>query len=256
MMMTVNISPKARPVLLLSTLAVLFFATAWGRAPQSELKYQDRGDRYEGVRGTPVSDRVELISALVDYNEGAAALPAQFKLKFFLREKTPVFITVRELDNRHNYWLDRVRPRGEWRTGFGNEFAWPTAEVVRRLRDIQLSGLGTVVQLGSDQPSVDVRVAPGILYHTRPPSAVGGYLFTFRIGRRADVTCSVSEDRDKSPVLSTQSFTMPGQRPRTVPWNAANARDGWYRLTIKVVYSNNGQEVNKIVRFYHCPSVT
>jgi|SRR6185369_7258393 len=255
-MMTINLGSKVRPVLFLSTLAALFFATAWGRVPQLELKYQDRGDRYEGVRGTPVSDKVELISVLADYNEGTATLPELFRLKFFLKEKTSVFVTVRELDNKRNYWLDRVRPRGGWREGFGNEFVWSTAEVVRPLKDVQLSGLGALVQLGNDQPSMDVFVAPAILYHTHAPSSVGSYLFTFKIGRRADVTCSISEDRDNSPVLSTQSFNMLGQRPKTVTWKAANARNGWYRMRISVVYSQNGQEVNKIIRFYHNPSVT
>ena len=253
--MSVNVRAKARPVLLLSMLALLYLSTGWGRASQSEVKYQDRGDRYEGVRGTPVSDRVELISALVNYNEHSAGLPAQFRLKFFLKEPARVFITVREVDNRRNYWLDRVRPRSGWRPGYGNEFVWPTAEVIRPLGGIQLTGLGALVQLDTDEPEMDVRVAPAILYHTRPPAEAPGYLFAFRIGRKADVTWSVSRDEGNSPVLDTQSFNWPGQRPRTVSWSAKNAREGWYRLRISVIYSNNGQEVNKIVRFYHRPSL-
>lgn len=253
--MSVNVRAKTRLILLLSTLALLCLGTAWGRTPQSELKYQDRGDRYEGVKGTPVSDKVELISALVNYNENSTGLPAQFRLKFFLKDPAPVFITVREVDNRRNYWLDRVRPPSGWRSGYGNEFMWPTAEVVKPLGSIQLAGLGALVQLDTDEPEVDMRVAPAILYHTCPPSGVHGYLFAFKIGRKADVTWSVSRDEGNSPVLDTQSFNWPGQRPRTVSWSAENAREGWYRLRIKVIYSNNGQEVNKIVRFYHRPSV-
>lgn len=253
--MRVNVRAKVRPVLLLATLALLCLSTGLGRTSQSELKYQDRGDRYEGVRGTPVSDRVELISALVDYNEDGAGLPAQFRLKFFLKEPARVFITVREVDNRRNYWLDRVRPPSGWRPGYGNEFMWPTAEVVRPLGDIQLAGLGALVQLDTDEPEVDVRVAPAILYRMRPPAEAHGYLFSFKIGRTADVTWFFSKDEANSPVLDTQSFNWPGQRPRTVSWSARKAREGWYRLRIRVIYSNNGQEVNKIVRFYHRPSV-
>jgi hypothetical protein len=254
--MSVNIRTKVRPILLLSALALLCLASAWGRVSQSELKYQDRGDRYEGTRGTPVSDKVELISALVNYKEDSAGLPEQFKLKFFLKDRAPVFITVREVDNRRDYWLDRVRPRSSWKPGYGNEFTWPTAEVVRPLGGLHLAGLGALVQLNNDEPAVDVRVAPAILYYMRPPAEVSGYLFAFRIGRKADVTCSVSRDADNSPVLDTQSFNWPGQRPRTVSWNAANAPEGWYRLRINVIYSNNGQEVNKLVRFYHRPLVS
>lgn len=227
-----------------------------GISQQLNLRYQDRGDRYEGSKGTPVSDKVELISALVNYKEDNAGLPEQFRLKFFLKDSTSVFITVREVDNRRDYWLDRVRPRPSWRLGYGNEFAWPTAEVVRPLGGVQLDGLGALVQLDTNEPEVDVRVAPAILYHTRPPAEATGYLFAFRIGRKADVTWSVSRDADNSPVLYTQSFNWPGQRPRTVSWSATRAREGWYRLRISVIYSNNGQEVNKIVRFYHRPSVS
>lgn len=194
------------------------------------------------------------MAALVDYKEGVTTTPSEFRLKFYLREPAPVFITVREIDGRPNYWLDRVMPKGGWRAGFGNEFAWPTAEVVKPL-GIQLDGLGAVVQLDNNEPSMNMRVAPGILYHTRAPGSASAYLFTFKIGRKADVTCSFSKDEDNSPIVSTQGFEMAGQRPRTVSWNASNAREGWYRLRISVVYSNNGQEVNKIVRFYHRPSV-
>jgi hypothetical protein len=226
-MNTENVRPKFRLILFLSILAVLLLATAWGRAPQADVKYQDRGDHYEGMKGTPVADRVELMSAMVDYKEDAATTPATFRLKFYLKDRAPVFITVREIDGRTNYWLDRVRPRGSWRAGFENEFAWPTAEVIKPL-GVQLGGLGAVVQLDTDEPLMDVRVAPGILYHTRPPGIASAYLFTFKIGHRADVTCSFSKDEDNSPNISTQAFEMVGQRPRTVRWNASNARSPWW----------------------------
>jgi hypothetical protein len=248
---------KLNALIILLSFALFMCSSAQiaGVSQQLNLRYQDRGDRYEGIKGTPVSDRVELISAVVDYKEDITEMPDQFKLKFYLKERTPVFITVREIDNRRNYWLDRVNPNTGWRVGAINEFQWPTAEVIKPLGDIRLYALGAVVQLDDNEALMDIRVAPAILYHTRPPAEASGYLFTFRIGRKADVTCSVSRDEDNSPVLQTQSFTWPGQRPRTVSWSAAHAREGWYRLRISVVYSNNGQEVNKIVRFYHRPSV-
>ncbi len=95
---------------------------------QADLKYQDRGNRYEGIKGSPVSDRVELISALIDYNEDSGPLPEKFKLRFYLSEQSKVFVTVRELDNRRNYWMDRIRPSTAWHRGFGNQFEWPTQE--------------------------------------------------------------------------------------------------------------------------------
>ena len=224
-----------------------------GIKSQTELRYQDRGNRYEGVKGSPVSARVDFISALADYRENVG-MTDQFKLKFYLSEKTQVYITIRELDNRRNYWMDRIRPSSDWRTGFGNEFQWPSQEVVRPL-GLQLTNLGAVVQLGSEEPSQDVRVAPAILYQSSPPRTIGKYLFTFMIGRKADATCSFSRDEDNSPILSTESFQMIGRRPRTCSWNASRASEGWYRLSVKITYSNNNEEANKVVHFYHRPSV-
>lgn len=202
-----------------------------------------------------MSDRAELISAVVAYNEKLDRMPNQFKLKFYLNQESSVFVRVSELDNRYNYWMDRLRPSVGWHKGFGNEFQWQTQEVIKPLKDLQLYDLGALAQLGSDGPSLDMRVAPVILFHSQPPQTVGRYSFTFRISRRADVTFYFSKDEDNSPVLSTQSFAMPGRRPRTVTWDASNTREGSYRLSIKIVYSNNGQEVTQIVRFYHRPTV-
>lgn len=245
---------KASVVMLLFAWCIYPSMHVAGVSQQGDLKYQDRGDRYEGIKGTPVSDRVDLISALVDYRELLTELPTQFKLKFYVRDRTPIFITVREIDNRRNYWLDRVRPILDWRAGTVYQFRWTTAEVIKPL-NIQLYELGAVVQLDDDEPSMDMRVAPSILYHSSSPSIARDYQFTFKIGRRADVTCSFSKDEANSPIISRQAFEMSGQRPRTVSWNASNAREGWYRLRINVVYSNNGQEVNKVVRFYHRPNM-
>lgn len=249
-MVLVKKRSSIHPILFFSSLMILLLVPVLGAVLQSDLKYQDRGNRYEGIKGTPVSDRVELISAMVDYNERINQMPDQFKLKFYLSQQTSVFVRVREIDNKYNYWMDRLRPASGWQQGFGNEFQWPTGEVLKR-KGIELDKLGAVAQLGSDDPSLDMRIAPVILFHSQSPRSIDRYSFTFEISRKADVTCSFSKDEDNSPILSTQSFEQTGRRPRTVNWSASNAGEGWYRLKINVVYSNNGQEINQIIRFYH-----
>jgi hypothetical protein len=229
-----------------------------GTVQQAELKYQDRGDRYEGVKGSPVSDRVELISAVVNHKENdPSQLPQQFKMKFYLPGQNKVFVTVREIDNQHDYWMDKIRPPSGWHQGFSNEFAWPTGEVVGRLADLKLADLGAVAQLDDNNLSPDMRVAPVILFYDQPPRTVGSYSFAFRISRKADVTCSFHRDEGKdSRVLFEKSFDdMRGNRPRAVDLNASNVREGWYRLNISVIYSNNGQKIDQIVRFYHRPTI-
>jgi hypothetical protein len=249
-----NIRPTLRPLCLLLLISPLF-GSAIESLPQSDLKYQDRGDRHEGIdKGFPVSDKVELISATVNYNETLNQIPNEYKLKFYLSQKVPVFVRVREIDNRFNYWMDQLKPRNGWRQGFDNDFQWSTQDVIKR-KQIKLDELGAVAQLGSGDSSLDMKVAPVLLFSSRLPNRIDGYSFIFKISRKADVTCSFTRDLDNSPVLSTQSFQVPGQRPRSVDWNVGRLSEGWYRLTITVIYSNNGQKVDQIIHFYHRPSV-
>lgn len=233
------------------------FALVVGTGQQVELKYQDRGDRYEGVRGSPVSDRVELISAVVNHKENdPSQLPQQFKMKIYLPGQRNVFVTVREIDNLHNYWMDKIKPPSVWHQGFSNDFAWPTGEVVGRLANLKLSDLGAIAQLDDNNLSPDIRVAPVILFYGQPPRTVGAYSFAFRISRKAHVTCSFYRDEgnDYRVLFEKQFDDMPGNRPRAVDWNVSQVKEGWYRLNINVIYNNNGQKVDQIVRFYHRPA--
>src|SRR5687767_435752 len=76
---------------------------------QPELEYQNRGDRYEGIRPKPVSGYdIEVISVLADYQDSTNQVPDQLRLKFYLKSQTPVNLTVREQDYRLFYWMDKV----------------------------------------------------------------------------------------------------------------------------------------------------
>ena len=77
---------------------------------QVDLQYQQRGDRYEGVKPKPVSGYdIELISVLADYQEPheGEGFPKRVTLRFYLAGDDAVHLTVRELDYRAYYWLDR-----------------------------------------------------------------------------------------------------------------------------------------------------
>lgn len=250
-----------RTLSILSVACFVFFLVLVPPKPQvesrgqSDLKYQDRGDRHEGIdKGFPVSDRVEIISATVDYVERVNEIPDTYRLKFYLNRTVPVFVRVREIDNKYNYWMDELRPKHPWGPGFDNEFQWPTQEVIKR-KHIVLDDLGAVAQLGTRDPSLDMQLSPVILYSREPPSKITKYLFTFKVSRKADVTCSLFKDVKNSAVLSTQSFEMPGQRSRTVDWDVSNVSDGPYRLVITAIYRDNSQKVEQIVHFFHHASV-
>ncbi|HWV46853.1 MAG TPA: hypothetical protein VN039_12685 [Nitrospira sp.] len=56
----------------------------------ANLDYQNRGDRFEGVKPKPVSGYdIEVISVLADYREPAERLPDQLRVGFYFAEPDP-----------------------------------------------------------------------------------------------------------------------------------------------------------------------
>ena len=229
----------------------------WTAYAQAGVDYQDRGDRYEGVRPRPVSNYdIELISALVDYQEPAASLPATLKVRFFLPDRMDVHVVVRELDFRQYYWLDRAKPRQPWGRGFGNEFAWPTDAVLRKLpQAVALSELGVLARLGRPEPSADERVAPVILYHTQPPRTVTAYLLAFKTSADARVVYSVFREGESTAVLREGPLRPRGGRPFVIQWNASKAAAGSYRVVLEGHTLDTNRLLQQTVRFTHEPTV-
>ena len=183
------------------------FAWTFSIAAQTNLKYQDRGNRHEGIKPSPVSGYdIELISLRADFKEEAEKLPDQFKLKFYLKEISEVYLTVRELDFKYYYWMDQVQPQQPWQAGFSNVFEWPTREVIQHqpLKSMEMYDLGVVVRLERSIPSIVERVAPVILYHSHFPKAIEGYLFTFKTNGDANLTTSIFKEGASDP-----TFTIP-----------------------------------------------
>jgi hypothetical protein len=116
------------------TLVLLLWSLPMMTWADPNLDYQNRGDRFEGVKPKPVSGYdIEVISVLADYQEPAKQLPDQLRVGFYLQRHTPVHLTVRERDYRLYYWLDKVKPVKGWIAKSMNEYAWPTAVVLRQL---------------------------------------------------------------------------------------------------------------------------
>jgi hypothetical protein len=208
------------------------------------LQYQNRGDRYEGIKAKPVAGYdIELISALVDYKEEAARLPDWFKVKFYLREPSKVYLTVRELDYRYYYWMDKVQPPEPWKPGFGNYFKWSSREVIRRLDQLDMYDLGLVARLEKPEPRKIDRVAPVIFYHSRHPSAVNGYLFTFRANGDARLISSFYNRGAAEPVFTRRFRRQRGGRPFTVRWDSITSAEGQYKLVVKGYFLDTHQPI-------------
>jgi hypothetical protein len=223
---------------------------------EANLDYQNRGDRFEGVRPKPVSGYdIEVISVLADYQEPAAQLPDQLRVGFYLQSQTPVHLTVREQDYRLYYWLDRVKPAKDWQSKSVNEYTWPTAAVLRQLdQKLNLYDLGVLIRLGKETPAENEDIAPAILYHAKPPEKIGGYLFTMKTNGDARLSCKVFRGKE-SAELMTQAFRrLPGGRPFTVRWDAAGAQEGQYALVCNGYFLDTNQPLRQTVRFFHRPT--
>ena len=237
--------------------ALLLGVLAPAAVAQTDVDYRDRGDRYEGVRPQPVSGYdVELVSALVDYEEPDPALPERVRVRFFLDGPHEVYLSVRELEVRRYYWLDRARPSRPWTRGFANEFAWPTGAVLGKLSpSIALAELGAVARLDRPEPSADERVAPLILHHTTAPRAVDGYVFALKTGSDARVVYRIYKAGSEAPLLTGPPLRTRAGRPFVVRWDARKATGGEYRLVLDGYALDSNQRLQQTVRFAHEPRV-
>jgi len=223
---------------------------------QDDLQYQKRANRFEGIKPKPVSGfDVELLAAQIDFREDLPALGERLRARFYLDRQRPVNLVVRELDYKHYYWLDRVEPQQAWRTGFDNVFEWPTAEVLKQLRGLQMHDLGVVARLDKPNPSADETVAPVALYQTHSPQAAGSYVFYFRLREESVIKAAIYPESGQQALFTQDFGRQAGGRPFAVRWKAGQAPAGRYRLVLRGFVSSTNDPVVQVVRFYHQPKV-
>lgn len=222
----------------------------------TNLDYQNRGDRFEGVKPKPVSGYdIEVLSVLADYQEPATQLPDQLRIGFYLQSQTPVHLTVREQDYRLYYWLDRVKSAKGWQAKSINEFTWPTAAVLRQLdQKLNLYELGVLIRLGRETPAENEDIAPAILYHAQPPETISGYLFTMKTNGDARLSCKVFRGKQQTELMTQVFRRIPGGRPFTVRWDAGSAQEGQYALVCTGYFIDTNQPLRQTVRFFHHPT--
>jgi hypothetical protein len=246
--------------LLLIGLVVLLLLCATALA-QPSLEYRNRGSRYEGVRALPVSGyTIELLSFRALYDEPAAlgGLPPQYRVRFFLEKAVPAYIVVREIDNKRSYWLDNVKPKTPWVSGFNNIFEWPTGDVLAHISDVKLYDLGVIVRVGNEAPALIERVAPAILYHSIAPTSIVGYEFAFK----TNVTAGFEFRIERSDGTAPKSLPLPRELrkwsygvPFRVRLDVSNLEPGKYRLKARGRVLENNETFTQEVEFIHHPKV-
>ena len=232
---------------------------------QLDLQYQPRsqepiGSWKEGIKPKPVAGlNVELISVLADYQEAPASdqFPESVKLKFFLEDQHAVYVTVRELEYRTYYWLDKVQPAQPWNKGFQNTFAWPSDPVLQQLTPkLDLYDLGVLIRLDAESPSSLERVAPAVLYHQQTPSTIDGYRFTLKTGEDARLLATIRQASTGKDMDSQTFRRKRAGRPFTIHWEAKDAEPGPYTLEISGFSLSTNQTLSKEIHFYHQPAVS
>ncbi|HBA72077.1 MAG: hypothetical protein A2X82_02700 [Geobacteraceae bacterium GWC2_55_20] len=219
-------------------------------------EYQYRGNRYEGVRPKPVAGYdIELISTLVSSNENFNHMPDRLKMKFYLPKPSQVYLTVRELDYKSYYWMDKINPSAPWSPGFSNCFEWSTEDVLKQLRGMNIADLGALARLDRQEPSALERVAPIILYSSQLPTKADEYLFTFKTSADARLNCSIYREGGTLALYSINLSRQRGGRPFVFRWNSSKAARGAYRVVIKGYFLDSNAAIGQAVSFYHEPLV-
>ncbi|MGD9850961.1 MAG: hypothetical protein AB7T38_06825 [Nitrospirales bacterium] len=231
---------------------------------QPDLQYQPRsqepfGSWREGIKPKPVSGfNVELISVLADYQEplSSSHFPNSITVQFYLDEQHAVYVTVRELDYRTYYWLDKVQPARTWEKGFQNFFTWPTDPVLQQLTPrLDLYDLGVLIRLDAESTSSVERVAPAVLYDKTPPLVIDGYLFTLKTGEDAQLKVSITHAGTGKEVGNQTFRRKRAGRPFTIHWDAKGEGPGPYTLELSGNSLSTDQTFSKEIHFYHQPTL-
>ncbi len=232
--------------------------------PGGQYTYQERGDRWEGIRlptaATPDLTLVSVRAAPVGGPDDR--IPERLRVRFALppgHRAGAVRITVRELQERFDYWLDQVKPARPWLPGQVNVYAWPTRTVLKWLygRGLQTAELGVLVQFGdAAAPPGREQVAPAVLAGDDWPVDIESYHFTFRTRVQARVTCVLEPAAVATPIwgqtvkhaLADHSYAC------RVPFPPLPA--GAYRLRIESWSPKTKAPLARLdVRFDHDPEL-
>jgi hypothetical protein len=251
----------------LSGIVLILACQMWAQSAKEDTEYRARGDRSEGtIQPRKSGNAIELMSATVDYQEPSSAMPASLAIRFYLKDRSPVSVSVRGVRVAEDYWMNDVHPKKDWEPGFANEFRWPTSEVIQTLMALEpidsMYDLGVVVCLGASCQTTDdliLSVAPAIFYYSRIPTAIGGYRFTFKPITHESLTFNLYEDvNGDSKGASVWSQVYPDVEPG-VPFNvlvSMPSNPGWYQLQVTGIKRFSKEEVRKTIRFYHAQAPT
>ena len=244
----------------------------------AELDYRNRENRWEGIKRPPRSGAVLfLISAKVKHEDCKGPLSGRLKIsfnlddnlvkKYNLQNRQATHLTVREINNTHNYWLDQAKITNYKTDGYINRFEWSTFDVLEQLpgNGITCQNLGVLVRLKESNDTLEKEhIAPAILYQTELPLKVIGYDFSFLPLRDCHLVFFAYKDENKplsneqpdDTALFKKTFLhISGNIPFHFLWDTKNLKTGYYALVVNGYLKKKSESFKKTVRFFHTNTV-
>lgn len=230
--------------LILIFLFVVCIFQLYAQAP-SHVPYRHtflpRGDRQEGfTRRLASSPKLALLSAIIVHNENISARDVSaFKLKFYLNEKSKVFVTVRGYDKDYKM----VPAKEEWSPS-ETLFSWPTKTVMKHHK-IHLKDLGAVASIGDTSWR---KIAPIALFVNSLPEEVQRYEFVFVSNDPITIKFKwvrddIKGENNEGSIMKEGSFKNGAYRPFPLIWDCKDLEgnsvdDGPYRLVMRISHLN------------------
>ncbi len=218
-------------------------------SPAQSLKYQQRGDREEGVMDVPPASVDLRLASFVAVPESKSGLGRNLNLKYYVDSPDSVFITASEVIPRYQYYMKAGMKGGE--KGWWEYNSWKTSDVLDPLR-LRAEELGVVARLGGRSEGSGI-ICPVILYTDNPPSKITRYSVVLvpRENLR-EMAYTVTRKGAKKPIIDRTlrrqySAGMPLLLSITIPESA----EGWFALAVKCKLKGQNQGPTRTYRFYH-----
>jgi hypothetical protein len=251
--------------MLMLALAFLVCSISLAVDPPDEVWRQrnDLGNRYEGLRPSPVAnEELELLAVQVNSPFSYAA-QSTIKARFFIPKGTtaPVRLFATELDVFQNYWLESKPAMTSWKANALATFEWSSA--VLDAANIPAENIGVLVPLPLSSPPGAIGVAPVHLRSVsqRPTNGVKArdaalvqvqrYLIQFRANRSlGEIGWSLANTKQVAAgVLDGSHYAS--SRSTVVINTPAKWPDGWYTLRVHAPRSGADGEAEVQVRLFH-----
>lgn len=229
----------------------------------SELTFQERGNRQEGLVGKDVSRATLTLISATAYKESYRKNQNQnLHLEFYLPEQGGLHILGRQTCGKDMYRMKpKVSAKGR---GWYDFYPWPVDEVLGQIQ-LPASCLGMLVR---QEESKENFVSPSIIYHSKRPLMIRDYQFEFqcfenirdleydifkgnfyqkKLTAKARIFRSGLGDEilDGGEIVSLDFSTEDLELPSD--W------EGWLTLRVRARKAATEEKIRKIFFFYHKP---